>query len=113
MALNMAHCFMPASAMLLLMASKMACHLVLNYQVGIDDGPSVGFKDGLSLGVELSIGNGSSGVELGINDAYSDGFEDGSSLGVQLGIDNGSWDGFEDGSSLGVELCIDGTTASQ
>jgi hypothetical protein len=114
MASNMARCFMSASTMVLLMASKMARHLVLNYQVlGIDDGSLVGFKDGPSLGVELGIDNSSSGVELGNYDDYSDGFEDGSSLGVQLGIDNGSWDGFEDGSSLGVGLCIDNTTASQ
>jgi hypothetical protein len=39
----------------LLMASKMARQLVLNYQVGIDDGSLVGFQDGSLLGVELGI----------------------------------------------------------
>jgi hypothetical protein len=89
MASNMARCFMLASTMVLLMALKMARHLVLNYQVGIGDGSLVGFEDGSLLGVKLGIDHdGSSGVELGINGGSLDGFKDGLSLGVELGINN-------------------------
>ena len=50
--------------------------------VGIGDGSSDGFEDGLSLGVEL--------YQVRIDEGSLVGFQDGSLLGVELGIDDGS-----------------------
>jgi hypothetical protein len=61
-------CFTLASAMVFLMASKMACHLVLNSTRYAYASATVLWLEGLSFGVELGIDNGSSGVKLGVGD---------------------------------------------
>jgi hypothetical protein len=57
-------CFTLASAMVFLMASKMACHLVLNSTRYAYASATVLWLEGLLFGVELGIDNGSSGVKL-------------------------------------------------
>jgi hypothetical protein len=62
-----------------LMASKMACHLVLNSTRYTYTSATVLWLEGSSFGVELGINNGSSGVKLGVGDV---------SLEIVIGQDN-------------------------